>query len=71
MKTWTYGDCGTRYPKTVHHCTRYFDDYLALHGGSVENAIHRAVAKAIDPLVRRAETRIEIHHLEWWQVIAC
>lgn len=57
-KTWRCGDCGTDYPKAVHHCTRYFDDYLSLRGGSVESAITRAVDRAIEPLVRRAEDRL-------------
>lgn len=53
-KTWPCGDCGAVYPKTVHHCTRYLDDYLSLRGGSVESAIHRAVNRTIEPLVTRA-----------------
>jgi hypothetical protein len=57
-KTWRCGDCGTEYPKSVHYCTRYFDDYLSLRGGSIESAIHRAVNKAIAPLVREAENRL-------------
>lgn len=57
-KTWQCGDCGTKYPKSVHHCTRYFDDYLSLRGGTIEAAIHRAVRVAIAPLVKRAEDRL-------------
>lgn len=57
-KTWRCGDCGTEYPKSVHRCARYFDDYLSLRGGSVESAITRAVEKGIAPLVRRAEDRL-------------
>jgi hypothetical protein len=57
-KTWRCGDCGTEYPKTVHYCSRYFDDYLSLRGGSIESAITRAVEAAIAPLVRQAERRL-------------
>jgi hypothetical protein len=57
-KTWRCGDCGTEYPKTVHHCDRYFDDYLSLRGGTVESAITRAVDKAIAPLVKQALDRL-------------
>lgn len=57
-KTWQCGDCGARYPKTVHYCTRPFDDYLSLRGGSVESAIHGAVEKAIAPLVADALRRL-------------
>lgn len=57
-KRWTCGDCDTEYPKTVHHCTRYFDDYLSLRGGSVESAIHGAVEEAIAPLMSEALKRL-------------
>jgi hypothetical protein len=53
-KRWRCGDCGTEYPKKVHHCTRYFDDYVSLRGGSVESAIQRAVDAAIAPLMADA-----------------
>jgi hypothetical protein len=69
-KTWRCGDCGTEYPKTVHHCTRYFDDYLSLRGGSIESAIHRAVSEAIAPLVREAEIRLLPPSRSWWFVPA-
>ncbi|WP_405375949.1 MULTISPECIES: hypothetical protein [unclassified Microbacterium] len=58
MKTWQCGDCSARYPTTVDYCQRPFDDYLALHGGSMDAAVQRAVAKAIAPLVRSAERRL-------------
>lgn len=58
-KHWRCGDCGTTYPKTVAYCTRPFDDYLSLRGGSVESAISRAVDAAIAPLVKQALRRLE------------
>lgn len=60
-KSWTCGDCHTRYPMSVHRCTRPFDDYLALRGGSIESAISQAVARAIAPLVRDAHDRLNRH----------
>lgn len=57
-ETWTCGDCHTAYPMSVHYCTRYLDDYLALRGGSVESAIHGAVERAIEPLVENALRRL-------------
>ena len=68
MKTWQCGDCGTVYPKTVHHCQRPFDDYLALRGGSIESAITRAVERRIAPLVYRANARLrpEIAWTKGW-----
>jgi hypothetical protein len=57
-KSWTCGDCRTAYPKSVLYCTRPFDDYLALRGGSIESAITRAVEKAIAPIVQKAERRL-------------
>lgn len=59
MKTWRCGDCGTAYGRDVLRCTRTFDDYLAVHGGSVEAAIKRAVARSIAPLVNEAERRLQ------------
>lgn len=58
-KTWRCRDCGAEYPMTVPRCSRPFDDYLALRGGSVESAIHRAVELGIAPLVARAEARLQ------------
>lgn len=43
MTTWTCGDCGAAYPLSVSYCTRPFDDYLALRGGSIESAMERAL----------------------------
>jgi hypothetical protein len=57
-KRWRCGDCGTEYPKKVRYCTRYFDDYLSLRGGTVESAITRAVDRAIEPLVKQALDRL-------------
>lgn len=57
-ETWTCGDCHTAYPMSVHYCTRYLDDYLALRGGSVESAIHGAVERAVEPLVAAALLRL-------------
>lgn len=62
---WRCGDCGTEYPKSVDHCTRYFDDYLSLRGGSIESAINRAVASAIEPFVLRAEARLNPRRWVW------
>jgi hypothetical protein len=69
-KTWRCGDCGTKYPKTVHHCTRYFDDYLSLRGGTVESAITRAVDKAIAPLVQQALDRLRPRYVYTVRVTA-
>lgn len=54
MKTWHCGDCGAIYPMSVRYCQRPFDDYLSLRGGTIESAMQRAVAKAIEPLVEEA-----------------
>lgn len=60
-KRWTCGDCGASYPTSTWACTRPFDDYLALRGGSIESAITRAVEKAIAPIVQSAENRMSPH----------
>lgn len=57
-KVWHCGDCGTEYPKSVHFCNRFFDDYVALRGGTIESAINRAVDRAIAPLVDSALRRL-------------
>jgi hypothetical protein len=62
---WRCGDCGARYPKNVTRCTRPFDDYLALRGGTIESAIARAVEQAIAPLVREAERKIAKTRIRW------
>lgn len=62
-KTWRCGDCGTIYPKSVHYCTRYFDDYVSLRGGSIESAINGAVERAITPLVDAALKRLRPRYL--------
>ena len=55
---WRCGDCGRAYPKSRDYCNHYFDDYLALRGGSIETAIARAVDTAINPLVEQALSRL-------------
>lgn len=55
---WVCGDCGTPYHDDVYFCTRPFDDYLSLRGGSIESAILRAVDEAVNPLVRKALRRL-------------
>jgi hypothetical protein len=62
-KRWRCGDCGTEYPKTVHHCTRYFDDYVSLRGGSVESAIQGAVDTAIAPLMADALRKLRPRYM--------
>lgn len=54
---WVCGDCGTNYPYTVETCPKPFDDYLAPFGGSIDNAITRAVERAIQPLVDKWRRR--------------
>lgn len=58
-KTWRCGDCGCEWDKSVYYCLHTYSDYLAVHGGSVEAAINLAVERAIAPLVREAEARLE------------
>ena len=66
MKSWTCGDCKAMYPMSVYSCTRPFDDYLALHGGSIDSAISRAVDRAIAPLLEQALNRLNPPR---WRVI--
>jgi hypothetical protein len=49
----------------VWSCTRPFDDYLALRGGSVESAIRGAVEKAIAPLVKASLERLRPRIVYW------
>lgn len=70
MGEWRCGDCHRTYPKTVRYCTRPFDDRLAVTGGSIENAIHRAVDRRIAPLLARAEKRLYWIGYPSWLAIA-
>ena len=61
--SWQCGDCGAVYDRSVDYCTRRFDDYLSLRGGSIESAIQQAVDKAIAPIVKQAEARLRSREL--------
>lgn len=59
--TWDCGDCGAEYNMSIPYCTRPFDDYLSLRGGSVESAIRLAVEAGQRGMLLKSKT-IGVEH---------
>lgn len=55
---WTCGDCGRDVPKSEDYCGRQLDDYLSLRGGSIEEAIKRAVDKNMQPVLDKYKPKV-------------